>query len=517
MRRTPKIGTLVATAAIVAPLWTAAPAAANGGAFLSFDATYYAPGDEASAEAFVYVPEKHADLLEHGPFWLYALPDGTRLKAGAPIPDAAIRLTTLAVRDEGGDEYRLDATFRMPAATPGHYDIAVCDDPCTVSGFGEPLSGVFFLAGSRREIVLLKENEELRATAGNLEHDVRRTRKDAEEIEARYASALAERDDARTAAADLRERLAAAETEPPAPRPLIGAWTAIAIGAGLALLAIALVSRRRGRRLAVAATVLTVGALVTGVPVASAGGSWLEIRDVQGDGAPGGVWGGWAGPGAVVTMRGTFGSGAQAPPSRGPWVAELRPEQRGPRVRLGPVDLDLGASSWVATATFTVPDVPPGVYWVDVCDAATCSTGVGDLIGGTFVVATTALEARLIGDLPRLQGRIDALVRERDRLDERLTAAEQQVASLEVVRAGARETAQTLRDRVDSATGEVRRLGSKLAATADELARWRIIALALAALAVVAFATALLRPRRPTRGPAVPDTPQELLEPAARR
>jgi anti-sigma-K factor RskA len=517
MRRTTRIGTLVATAAIVAPPWTAAPAVANGGAYLSFDQTYYAPGAEVSAEAFVYVPDERADLLERGPFWLYALPDGTRLEPGAPVPAAAIPLTTLAVRDEGRDEYRLEATFRMPAAAPGHYDVAVCNDPCTVSGFGEPLSGVFYLAGSQREIALLKENEELGARADNLEHEMRKMRKDADAVEATLGSALAERDEARIAAADLRERLAAVDTGTSASRPLIDTWAAVAIAAGLVLVAVALVSRRRGRRVSVAAAVLTVGALATGVPIASAGGSWLDIRDVRGDGAPGGIWGGWAGPGAVVTMRGTFGSGTQAPPSRGPWVADLRPEEGGPTVRLGPVDLDLDASSWVATATFTVPDVRPGVYWVDVCDAATCSIGVGDLIGGTFVVATTALEARLIGDLPRLHARIDALVRDRDRLDERLTASQQRVASLEGVRAGARETTRTLRDRVDTATGEVRRVDAKLAATADDLSRWRIVALALAALAVVAFAAALLRPRRGAPAPAVPDTPEELLEPAARR
>jgi hypothetical protein len=517
MRRTRKIGTIVTTAAIGAQLWAAGPAAANGGAYLGFDETYYAPGAEVSVEAYVYVPEKRADLLDRGPFWLYALPDGTRLEAGAPIPDNAIRLAALTVLTGDDDEYELEATFRMPAAAPGHYDVAVCNDPCTVSGLGEPLTGVFFLAGSQREIVLLKENEKLRATAANLEREMRKVRKDADEVQAKYVTTVADRDDARIEAADLRDRLAAAQAAPPASRPLIGTWAAVAVAAGLALVAVALVSRRRRRQLVVAASLASIVALALGAPMASAGGSWLEIRDVQGDGAPGGTWGGWAGPGAVVTMRGTFGSGALASPSRGPWVAELRPEGGGQTVRLGSVDLDLDPSGWVATTTFTVPDVQPGVYWVDVCDAATCTTGVGDLIGGTFVVATTALEARLLGDLPRLRGRIDGLTRERERLDERLTASEQRVSRLEGVRTEIRGTARTLRDRVDSATGDLVRLESTLAATADDLARWRIIALASAALGIVALAAALIRPRRPTTGSAVPDTPESLLEPAVRR
>jgi hypothetical protein len=192
MRRTHTIGTVIVAAVIGAQLWTVAPAMANGGAYLSFDQTYYAPGSEVSVEAYVYVPEKRADLLDRGPFWLYALSDGTRFEVGAPIPDGAIRLAALTVVAGDDDEYELEATFPMPAAAPGSYDVAVCNDPCTVSGFGEPLFGVFTLAGSQREIVLLKENEELRARASNLEREVRKVRKDAGEVEATYVTAVAE-------------------------------------------------------------------------------------------------------------------------------------------------------------------------------------------------------------------------------------------------------------------------------------------------------------------------------------
>ena len=83
-------------------------------------------------------------------------------------------------------------------------------------------------------------------------------------------------------------------------------------------------------------TILVVSAIA--VP-ASAGGSWLELRRVDGLGAEStDVWGGWASSGSDVFMQGDFCDGQQADPSVGPWTAYLRRDPSGPRQALGAVN-----------------------------------------------------------------------------------------------------------------------------------------------------------------------------------
>src|SRR5688572_28254386 len=87
-------------------LATPTGAVANGGSYIEFDQTHYVPGDAGMASAYVSVPRSKAGLFDHGPFYLFAVPEG-RLREGRPIPDSAIRLGTFTVEKEKRRTYEL--------------------------------------------------------------------------------------------------------------------------------------------------------------------------------------------------------------------------------------------------------------------------------------------------------------------------------------------------------------------------------------------------------------------------
>jgi hypothetical protein len=233
---------------------------------------------------------------------------------------------------------------------------------------------------------------------------------------------------------------------------------------------------------------------------ASAGGSWLELRRIEGTGGVSdGAWGGWASAGSSVFMRGDFCTGQQDDPSAGPWTAYLRRDPSGQRQPLGPVAIQPATGNgcpFSASVTFVVPDVETGMYWVDICADTRCATGVGDLIGATFAVATTRLEAKALTVLPDVKARLQQERRHRHRLQERIDSLRDELKT------------------VSNGGGSV----TEVPGSGDGATPWRTVALAsLFALgaALAGLATALVRGRR--RSVHVPDTPADLLEPAERR
>jgi hypothetical protein len=67
-------------------------------------------------------------------------------------------------------------------------------------------------------------------------------------------------------------------------------------------------------------------------------------------------------------------------------------------VPLGPLVIQPGSheEEWLASVSFVVPDVPPGEYWLDICNDPCRHSSVGDLGGGSFQVAANAEEAHLM-------------------------------------------------------------------------------------------------------------------------
>lgn len=242
MRRRRWIGAATIVGAVLA-----APigASADGGAYIDLDRTHYLPGETAQAEGYVYVPASRQDVFERGPFYLFVVPGRSSLIEGRPVPDDAVRVATVSIEQERGKSFELHASFVVPDLDGDSYDLAVCNDPCTVSGFREPLTGSISIVTTVREGELLTEISRLNGRTWSLRRQIRKAERATEEVRAQLFAAEMARSDL---ASELREL-----TTDPRPvragsrRPLIPAWAAVIPAIALLVLAAAIVIRSRHR------------------------------------------------------------------------------------------------------------------------------------------------------------------------------------------------------------------------------------------------------------------------------
>lgn len=242
------------------------PAAADGGAYIDFGGTHYLPGQTAHGVGYVAIPVNKQDLLERGPFIVYVLQPGTWIEAGKPIPESAIPVGSATITHEGGTTFEVRTTFAVPDVPGDYYSVQLCNSPCTIAGFSEPLSATISIVQTEREGQLLNEYQQVYSKNWVL----RRKAKKAERASAELSASL---DGSRQTVTELsaeverlHAELEAASAPPPleiAPtaaipvaddRPLVDAWALVAIGGAMivALLAIVLAfafSRRSVRRL----------------------------------------------------------------------------------------------------------------------------------------------------------------------------------------------------------------------------------------------------------------------------
>ncbi len=270
----------------------------------------------------------------------------------------------------------------------------------------------------------------------------------------------------------------------------------------------------RVRRMLVTCFVV-MASLAAAAPAALAGGSWIDLREVDGQPVSAGPSAGpaWAPAGAVVTMQGAFCDGQLAPVSAGPWFAYLDPPGRSPML-LAPVEVAAAGGNgcpYLARTTFVVPEVAPGDYVVHVCDQG-CHSGVGDLIGGFLTVASTGFEARLLGRLERYELKIDRLtdgIRAEEVDGERLEAAREARDEALVTLAAIEAANDRLTAQRDAALHGREAAEADVRATDRESRNWRIAAYLLALLVAVTWIVAWVR-RRDTIRIKVPDTIEEI-------
>lgn len=231
--------------ALVAP----ATANANGGAFIDFrgggSGSHHLIGDPVTGVTYVAVPKDKQDLFERGPFYAFLLREGAFLTEGRPIPADAIRLGTFTFAKTRDGSFALRTSFTVPSVPGGFYSVQLCNDPCTISGFRESLSGDLSIVATEREADLLRDLARQDGRMWRLRRDVRQAGRANEELQTTIDTLQAERD---TLASEV-DRLetestaaVAAAAEPSEGRPLVDAWALVAVGAALivALLAIAL-------------------------------------------------------------------------------------------------------------------------------------------------------------------------------------------------------------------------------------------------------------------------------------
>lgn len=218
---------------------------ADGGAYIDLDRTHYLRGQTAQAKGYVYVPRAKQHLFERGPFYLYVTPERTPIGEGRPIPEGAVRVGTVSIDRGRGKTFELRASFVVPQLDGETYALGVCNEPCTIAGFREPLTGTISIVATAREGELLNQVDVLNRQAWNLRRQVRKAERVDEDLRAQLGAAEVARSEL---AIRIRELEAAAPRAIPSGRRQF-VWTRVALilAGGLFALALALVVRRRRR------------------------------------------------------------------------------------------------------------------------------------------------------------------------------------------------------------------------------------------------------------------------------
>jgi hypothetical protein len=210
-------------------------AAADGGAFIDFGGTFYTPGGsgngDASGKAFVSVPQMEQDILDRGPFYAYLLPYGRSIREGESVPDSAIRVGTFTVDHLQGKVFVLRVSFAVPDVESGMYSVSLCNDPCTVAGFREPLTGTITIGDTAAEAKLATQLQAAQWNIDWLQTRVRKLKEVRLELEA-------ELEGANIAHAALQSQIDELEAAPvpsattrtDSRRPLAEGWALLALG-----------------------------------------------------------------------------------------------------------------------------------------------------------------------------------------------------------------------------------------------------------------------------------------------
>jgi hypothetical protein len=206
-------------------------ARADGGAYIEFDRTHYLPGETATGEAYVYLQKQHQDLLDRGPFHAYLLP-GAFLRKGQPLPAAAIGLGTFSIDQTRPKWFELEVSFTVPDLAGDFYSVGVCNDPCTIWGFKEPLTGLISIVQTEREGALLTQRQRLIGRIYALRRQRNRTERALAEVQEQFDASDRVRSVMASEMSQLQDRLAATAAERAigtTPRPLLAPATGIAL------------------------------------------------------------------------------------------------------------------------------------------------------------------------------------------------------------------------------------------------------------------------------------------------
>lgn len=223
----------------------AEPAAADGGAYIDLDRTHYLPGQTAVATTYVSIPTGKQHLLGQGPFYAFLVTGREWPAEGRPIPSDAIRIGTFRVEAQKATSFELRALLSIPDVPGDYYSIAVCNDPCTIDGFREPLTGIVSIVQTRREADLLNERQRLSVKVYGLHRQLRKRGRELDALQAEFDAR--ERDRAYLAEQVNRLNHELSRPAPPGGRPMIETWAAGALAVVLFVWIVAIVVRRRPR------------------------------------------------------------------------------------------------------------------------------------------------------------------------------------------------------------------------------------------------------------------------------
>jgi hypothetical protein len=221
------------------------PAIADGGgAYVDFGRGPFMPGQHVLGRTSVSIPLARRGVIDQGPFYAYLVTGRRWPTPGRPLPAGAVRIGTFSFHHRRGARFDLTTRITIPEVRGDFYSVALCNDPCTVNGFTQPVTGYLSIVRTRREARLLAELQHRGTRIGDLRHELRTTKQEL----ARASSTLAavERDDARTNAevSRLTDALAAERgRRAPLDLPAVAGCVALVLAAA----AVTLWGRRRRR------------------------------------------------------------------------------------------------------------------------------------------------------------------------------------------------------------------------------------------------------------------------------
>jgi hypothetical protein len=190
-----------------------AGASADGGAYIDLGRTHLLVGSTGHAETYVSVPASKQDLFERGPFYLYVTPIRSPLIEGRPLPSKDVRVATVTIEHDRGTAFELSANFTVPDLPGDYYGLGVCNDPCTISGFREPLTGEISIVQTAREAELLTKQRHLIGKRFALRRQIKKLRNGNADIERRLSYAGMQETELHATVARLRGTLADARAE----------------------------------------------------------------------------------------------------------------------------------------------------------------------------------------------------------------------------------------------------------------------------------------------------------------
>ncbi len=272
---------LMTTALVAGVLWLPGTAEANGGAYFELDRTYYVHGEPGRAEYYAAIPEKHQGLLEQGPFYGFLLPTRVALKEGKPIPAQAARVGTFTIENAKRDTFRFRLDFTTPTLATGAYQLRLCNDPCTLTGFREAVYGYVTIAATATEVELLRQEQDLRSQLGRVKRELKKSDEASTEANRALEAVTASRATLAAEVTKLRAQVTELEAEPAPTPPTIDPWAAVLIALAIGLLAVVLMRRRPARLPRVEAAAAPDGSVNGHGPASAAGDAPTRTRSAR--------------------------------------------------------------------------------------------------------------------------------------------------------------------------------------------------------------------------------------------
>jgi hypothetical protein len=203
-------------------------------------------GQRVVAATGVYATDPRRRHLENeGPFYAWLIPEGS-FRGETRLPESAIRLAPFGMNWSSKRFAHVRAHLTVPSVPSGKYEVIVCNEPCTFSGFGEYVQGWVTVMQTPDEARLLAVARERKWKGRELAQKVKHLQGEVDAIGAEVVAAGTELRERALEARATQTKISALEADSTASRtdrPLVPGWALVVLAA--AVVAAAIIVRRR--------------------------------------------------------------------------------------------------------------------------------------------------------------------------------------------------------------------------------------------------------------------------------